>query len=349
MNSHDTRSGIASKTPPDLACSTPSVLAVISAETLGWDDLRASDLAAPDVVTVHQVGGRVAMTETRSLLGLDELAARRAAAASRVADGITRGAVLHYQTARSKRRMCAGYLRVVPALTAPGRRHSVGVFTYGRRSPSPKRAKNDLKRLFQFCRDRFGGLCYFQQLEAQRRNAPHFNIHFSIPEGTSPDNWRDLVQRHWLRITGTGGSSRYWRERKAVVWLDDCTEERAIAYFAKEFGKQQQKRFAKGTLPGRWWSVGGDKTGEALAAIEAGYERIEGLTGNDLEGYRERLIMLASLYVKQARRLFLVNRETGEIVRKWVPVKCWWLGAAARYLTGLDPGALDLVARAAVG
>ena len=126
------------------------------------------------------------------------------------------------------------------------------VLTYGDNYPNPKESKADLDALAKAFKRRFGYSFFVWGLEAQERQAPHYNLLVSINDPNC--DIKEWFTSTWIRLTGTGGSPAHARYNHAVICEEIYNAEGAAIYVAQELGKVEQKRFAEGH-PGRWWGV----------------------------------------------------------------------------------------------
>jgi len=202
--------------------------------------------------------------------------------------------------------------------------------TYGRVFPDPRTAKDQLDTLFKRMRRAWPSVYCHWSLEVQKRQASHFGLPVGgVPVGRRRE-FRRWLRSNWLDISGSGGSSRRARERRAVDVARLYEVAGVIGYLAKEMGKVAQKQFADpDTKPGRWWGV------HNRAAMPEKVQPVV-MDGISWVTMLRRFLRLAALWPGLVRSW----RQDGEWQRS---LRWWWLGDAAVWLVwGLE----DALARA---
>ena len=231
-----------------------------------------------------------------------------------------RGEVLKTMSAQSKNSFSdyvLSHLSAFQLKKTRTRRSYLVVLTYGDHYPNPKESKVDLDNLAKAFTRRFPYSSFVWGLEAQERQAPHYNLLVTIND---PDcDIHEWFTSTWIRLTGTGGSPAHSRYEHAVICEPIYNAEGAAIYVAQELGKVEQKTFQKGH-PGRWWGV-----------VQRKHLRMfyrEPLRTSVADCWT-RMIQVALKY--RLNKPVRITLRSGE--KKW----CWfvrsrWFGWAAQYI-----------------
>ena len=234
--------------------------------------------------------------------------------------GGERGLVSARMSRKSKRSLAEWACARAQAFSPLNRSSIYMCATYGEDAPSPLDSKEHLKTWLKSMRRQFPSMAYLWGLEAQRRQAAHYNILIACDtaDGTN-DELAAEGKRHWLRITGTGGSTQQARGRWGVTTEPVRDVDGVVTYLLTELGKTEQKEFKldEGQSPGRWWGGGGTADNYLRPATETQLNR----------GHRARWRQVDEIVRPDAQPQPV--DWMGPDITEAILCCGWWTGAAA--------------------